>query len=340
MLDGRPGVRERAMGAGRVGRVVAGAVGLATAGALGLAVPAWAEATLTVTPEVVATDGTVSFVGAGCPAGITVNLDIWDTAGDPDRIEWSVTADSEGSFSGTQTLDNLFGEGRGLGMAAFCGPRVFDGSVDIAYDYFSTSVAAATVDVALDAETITYPAVLSGLVTWTPAGSHGVTTFEVDGVPVAAGGAGVHDSALGFSLPGEMSLPGHEAPLTAGAHTLVASFVPTAGGDAVEDSVDFRVRKAASETRARLLDKRIRDDQRAVLRVKVLVAHVPGPVGALVVKEGKRTVKKVSLKAGKLGVRQVRRPRLDPGRHELRVVFKGPNIKKSVSPTRTVRVRG
>jgi hypothetical protein len=143
------------------------------------------------------------------------------------------------------------------------------------------------------------------------------------GVPVAASGTA------------SVALP---RTLAAGRHSLTATFVPRGsavrGGTSAPVVVD--VTKARSTTRV-TAPKRVREGKRARLAVRVAVPGVAAPNARLVVRDGKRVVARVALKAGRATVRL---PRLAKGRHRITVSYAGTaNVAGSTSAVRVVRVR-
>lgn len=99
--------------------------------------------------------------------------------------------------------------------------------------------------------------------------------------------------------------------------------------------------KAASGVVLKVKKKRVRLRQRVVLVVRVR-APAPGRInGALVVKRGKKNVRRVKVRAGKARKQvRIRIParRLKPGRHRLRVRYTGNKVTRP-SVSKPVRVR-
>ncbi|MEI5671761.1 MULTISPECIES: fibronectin type III domain-containing protein [unclassified Nocardioides] len=151
-----------------------------------------------------------------------------------------------------------------------------------------------------------------------------------DGRTVVATGVGVNASGVATAV-----LP---RTLSAGRHALTVTFVPrgTTVRGGTSAPVLVNVTKARSTTRV-TAPARVRPGQRGRLTVRVSVPGVAAPNAALVVRNGKRVVARVVLKAGKATVRL---PRLAPGKHRITVAYVGTgNVAGSTSAARVVRVR-
>lgn len=95
------------------------------------------------------------------------------------------------------------------------------------------------------------------------------------------------------------------------------------------------VAKATTSTRAKLVGKhRISTRKHARVRVRVRAARHVAPGGTLVVKDGKRTLKRVHV--GRTGKRTVRLPRLKRGTHRITVLYKG---SKTTKPSKSNRIK-
>lgn len=93
--------------------------------------------------------------------------------------------------------------------------------------------------------------------------------------------------------------------------------------------------KATTTTKAMLVGKhRITTKKRAAVRVRVRAAGKVKPGGVLVVKDGKRVLKKV--RVGASGRKRVTLPRLKKGKHRITVTYKG---SKTTKPSRSKPIR-
>jgi hypothetical protein len=62
---------------------------------------------------------------------------------------------------------------------------------------------------------------------------------------------------------------------------------------------------------------------RAKLAITVAAPGQPAPTGTLVIKDGKKTLKKLTLSASKKGVITFKMPKLAPRKHKLKVTYSG-----------------
>jgi lysophospholipase L1-like esterase len=93
--------------------------------------------------------------------------------------------------------------------------------------------------------------------------------------------------------------------------------------------------KVATTTSAKLVGKhRITTKKRAAVRVRVRAARGVKPGGVLVVKDGRRTLKKV--RVGASGIKRVTLPRLKKGKHRITVTYKG---SRTTKPSRSKPIR-
>ncbi|MET0190442.1 MAG: Ig-like domain repeat protein [Pseudonocardia sediminis] len=156
------------------------------------------------------------------------------------------------------------------------------------------------------------------------------TVVVRDGRTVVATGVGVNASGVATT-----ALP---RTLSAGRHALTVTFVPR--GTTVRGGTSAPVAVTVTKARSTLgvtVPKRLRPAQRGRLAVRVSVPGVTAPNATLVVRDGKRVVARVVLKAGKATVRL---PRLARGKHRITVAYAGTaNVAGSTSAARVVRVR-
>ena len=104
---------------------------------------------------------------------------------------------------------------------------------------------------------------------------------------------------------------------------------------------DIELEKVESATRTKLSAKnaRLTTKRPGALTVAVTSPATKRPVGVVVVKEGRRTVKRVHLAAGSRGVARVSLGRLRAGRHVYTASFAGgPGLKDSTSRPTAIRV--
>ncbi|MFD1825335.1 SGNH/GDSL hydrolase family protein [Mumia zhuanghuii] len=94
--------------------------------------------------------------------------------------------------------------------------------------------------------------------------------------------------------------------------------------------------KVATTTSAKLVGKhRITTKKRAAVRVRVRAARGVKPGGMLVVKDGKRTLKRV--RVGASGIKRITLPRLKKGKHRITVTYGGSKTTKS-SRSKPIRI--
>lgn len=94
-----------------------------------------------------------------------------------------------------------------------------------------------------------------------------------------------------------------------------------APGSATSPAV--KVAKVASTATAKLAKKKVKATKRAVLTVKVAASGIAAPLGALVVKDGKKVIARLSLKAADKGAVKITLPKLKKGKHKLVVAYAG-----------------
>lgn len=93
--------------------------------------------------------------------------------------------------------------------------------------------------------------------------------------------------------------------------------------DGSAESTAVTVAKVASKTVAKLAKPKIKANQKGVLTVTVSAAGVPGPTGKVTVKDGKKVIATVTLKANKLGKLTIKLPKLKKGKHQILVSYSG-----------------
>lgn len=100
-----------------------------------------------------------------------------------------------------------------------------------------------------------------------------------------------------------------------------------------------RVAKNPSTTEAKLSASTIKRSKRAKLTITVTVPGVAKPTGVLLVKVGKKTVKKIRLKPKKKGKVTFKLPKLKPKKHKIKVIYRGnATIAKSKSKRVVLKV--
>ena len=98
--------------------------------------------------------------------------------------------------------------------------------------------------------------------------------------------------------------------------------------------------KAKPKVSAKLVKKTITRRSKAKIKVTLKVAGVSKPTGKVVVYEGKKKLRTVTLKSKHKGKITVTLPRLKKGTHKLKVTYRGSSsIAKKTSKTVTLRVR-
>ena len=65
---------------------------------------------------------------------------------------------------------------------------------------------------------------------------------------------------------------------------------------------------------------------RAKLTITVTAPGVTGPTGVLTIKDGTKTLKKLTLSSTKKGVLVFKLPKLKPGKHKLKVSYAGSGV--------------
>lgn len=93
--------------------------------------------------------------------------------------------------------------------------------------------------------------------------------------------------------------------------------------DGVATSPAVTMGKLASTTTLGVSPFAVTKRIRAKLAITVAVSGVLGPTGTLVIKDGKKKLKSLSLTASRKGVLVFKMPRLKPGRHKLKVIYGG-----------------
>ncbi len=159
--------------------------------------------------------------------------------------------------------------------------------------------------------------------------------FAVSAASAAGTPTGTVEILIGEAVVGEAELTDGVATVTIdqqvpARYTAVARFSPDseAHASATSDPVDFRVKKAVSDVSLEL-GKIGKIGKKGLAKVKVTAAlEIVGlaPQGTVVIKEGKRTLRSMSIVAED-GTRTVKL-RLEKGRHTLRVVHPGTALAK------------
>ena len=177
----------------------------------------------------------------------------------------------------------------------------------------------------------TLSATLTATVAVPGASTSGVVVFrdgakELGAVPVALGRASLRVKRT----------------LAVGSHRLTAEFVPSHEGvtGSTSSSVRLTVRKARPKVTAKLVTKSVGTHSKAKVRVRITVTGVARPTGKVVVYEGRVKLKTVTVKAKHKGMITVKLPRLTPGKHRLKVTYRGSsNVARKTSKAFTLRVR-
>jgi hypothetical protein len=103
--------------------------------------------------------------------------------------------------------------------------------------------------------------------------------------------------------------------------TVTASRTGYADGSATSGAVN--VAKVASTTSANTFPTILKPGQRAKLTITVTSPGISQPTGTIIIKDGRKKLAKLTLKAKKGGKVTVRLPRLKVGRHKIKVIYKG-----------------
>lgn len=122
--------------------------------------------------------------------------------------------------------------------------------------------------------------------------------------------------------------------------TVVVSASKAGWTDGAATTAPVMVAKLASTTSASLSPSILKPGQRSKLTVTVMAFGITAPTGTLIVKDGKKTIAKVALKAGKLGKRTIKLKGFKAGKHKLRVRYGGnAAVNRSTSKVIKVAVR-
>ncbi|GAA5026137.1 hypothetical protein GCM10025738_01990 [Microbacterium fluvii] len=292
----------------------------------------------------VATETTLSLSSAeavyGAPATATVKV---AAAGNPSR---------KGTVSildGTETIAtvtvNSYGNGKvtlpaDLAVGAHALSAVFtpqEGSAlavstSAAVDYTVTK-AASTVSVTTKGAAYGRASTATAVVTGPDGGATGKVTFTVDGR--SAGSATISGGTAKVSLP---------VSLTVGTHKVVATYA----GDAVtsgasSSTVSVKVTKASTTSSLKVASTLKRSGAKATVTVKVPgAASSIAPSGKITVRVNGKAVKTFTLSAADKGSKTFTLPKFaKTGTAKITVTYGGSsNLSSSVSPTKTVKVRG
>ena len=112
-------------------------------------------------------------------------------------------------------------------------------------------------------------------------------------------------------------------------------------GDVIrtKSSGNLAVAKAASTTSLSLNKKKIKKSKKAVATVRVSSIGTPAPTGAVKVYDGKKVIKKATLKASAKGVVKVTLPKLKKkGTHKIKVTYVGNTVAKA-STSKVVKLK-
>ena len=101
-----------------------------------------------------------------------------------------------------------------------------------------------------------------------------------------------------------------------------------------------KVVKLKAKVKTKLSKKKVTVGKRVKVTVRVRVPGIAKPKGTLVIRDGKKKVATVKLKAKHAGKRTVKLPQLKAGKHKITVTFKATKqIAKSKAKPKTLRVR-
>ena len=102
----------------------------------------------------------------------------------------------------------------------------------------------------------------------------------------------------------------------------------------------MKVAKLKAKVSAKLAKKSIKAKQRGKVTVTVKISGIKKPTGKLLIRDGKKTIKTVTLKAKHQGKVTVKLPKLKKGKHKISAQLKATKqLAKSTSPKKNLRVR-
>ncbi|CAG7594982.1 Ig-like domain repeat protein [Leucobacter soli] len=302
---------------------------LLVAGSLSVPTAAHAAVSLEVGPSTLPVDGTLEIAGAGCPASSPVELYFWQTTGSPYKYEFTASQ-PDGSFAYSLALDGLWPNGVQIGIRASCG-----GSESEPRFVLTEQPSTLAVNVSFSRSAQRYGRSELATVSFDPATTLGMVSLSVDGKQLSAK---YREDAV-WSDPIDFVLP---AKLKVGKRTIVATFRPSAPGAApTVKTVKYTVKKALTKTSITLSKKRAKSSEnvRAIIRVKA--AGVEKPSGKITIRDGKKTLKTVTMRGYRKGKLSVVLPKIKrPGVHRITVRFHGSStMTAESSAAKTLLVR-
>jgi len=111
-------------------------------------------------------------------------------------------------------------------------------------------------------------------------------------------------------------------------------------GSASATSNAVKVAKLKAKVSAKLAKKSIKAKQRGKVTVTVKISGIKKPTGKLLIRDGKKTIKTVTLKAKHQGKVTVKLPKLKKGKHKISAQLKATKqLAKSTSSKKNLRVR-
>ena len=125
-------------------------------------------------------------------------------------------------------------------------------------------------------------------------------------------------------------------------HRVTAQFVPAHASvtGSTSSAVSVKVTKAKAKVTAKFVKKSVKAKARARVAVKVTAKGIARVTGKLVVFDGKKKIRTVSLKKKHRGKITIKLPRLSKGKHRIKVVYQASkNVRKKASKVVTLRVR-
>lgn len=269
--------------------------------------------------------------GAGCPASSPVSLEIWDTMNPSGRWQQTLSASTQGTFAALKIIDPTWPAGAKIGIFVSCTPTVDRNApaglrAEPRFVYVSLPSPSAAV--------VAPPRA--------PYGSAPVATVLTDAVPgsttLTANGASLSpDPRLSSRGRAVFHLP---RSLPVGIQRLVARWDPEAPGSVATAEATMEVTRATPTVSLTARSGQIARKRPLTLRASLLPLSSAPRTGWLIIKDGRRELKRLSLLSVDNGKRTVTVRLSQVGRHRLTAMFLGNAVlAEARSPALTVRVR-
>ncbi len=286
-----------------------------------------------LSPDPVAINGTVTVVGSGCDAASPVSFRLWDPTGGSDDVmevhssDSGAVANGSGAFTHGVALAGFFPPGVEVGVVASCTPTFDESQMSNAPDdgsYVLVELPAPAVDL-----TVVAQALLGSrpVVTVTTTDAPGSLFVRLDGTDIYSSSTGhqTHSVLLPASLP-------------LGTHTLSAEFDPFSGGaPTVTDTATVAVVTTSAVALSRSNRKKIEIGKK--VRLTVVLSSAGPLVGEVVIKDGRRTRRTITVQASDNGTRTFKVKMLKKGKRKLTAHFAGGTyVLASISKKLTIKV--